>query len=129
MDCRCGDSSVNFLNGLGYNPVRVPRANLQPFYLLNRFGSALKVLGSLLDLFATSNTTKPVINLNTPAVDINGKQSNAIEVDFGQKLLAQLLEVLGAPSLGLNFAYKNATHVEFAYQHVLRDSIDMTQAT
>jgi hypothetical protein len=125
MECRCGDPAVSFLNSLGYNPVRLPRADLQPFTLLTRSGPALKVLGPLSDI-VTTNASPPSISLDKAAADINGQRSDGINIDFGLKVLAQLLEALGAPSLGLNFAYKNASKVEFSYENVLRDALTVT---
>jgi hypothetical protein len=120
----CKDPVLTYLNSSGYNVVRLPRAGIEPLDVLGRDGKSLEKLGSIAEVWTSSNPA-PQPGAPMPVAGLNGKTTADLDIGVGLKLLAGALSGLGAavglPTLGL--AYKDAKSVQFTIQNAASVSI------
>lgn len=112
----CRDKSLKILNDKGYNVVLVPRAGIEPLDILGRDDGAMEWLGRLGTLWQ-SPLSLPAPLPPQPAVDIEGKRTDSLEIGAGLSLLKGVLSVFNAGA-GLDAAYNHASELEFAYTNV-----------
>src|SRR5262249_9766038 len=113
----CTDKSLNYLNGLGYNVVRLPRKGIDPLDVLGREGKSIERLGRL-DQLWTSNKPVPPIGSPQPAAHINGQQTGEMSASIGLKLLSGMLKAIGAAVPEISFAYSKARTLQFTFGNV-----------
>ncbi len=118
----CKDISVKALNELGYNVVREPRVGIDPFSFLTRDHKNMTLLGSIEDVILNPKPL-PNVKKDQPAASISGTKTNKIDFNAGLNFLSKVLKFLGAGSLGIDAAYKNAHKIEFEYLDVHFDSV------
>ena len=120
----CKDPVLTYLNSSGYNVVRLPRAGIEPLDVLGRDGNSLEKLGSITEVWTSSNQA-PQPGPPMPVAGLNGKTTADLDIGVGLKLLAGTLTGLGAavglPALDL--AYKNAKSVQFTIRNAASVSI------
>lgn len=118
----CTDKSLTYLNGLGYNVVRLPRRGIDPLDVLGREGKSIERLGRL-DQLWTSKTTFPAIGAPQPATHINGQQTGEMSASIGLKLLSGVLKAIGATVPEISFAYNTARTLQFTFGNVTTRSV------
>jgi len=121
----CKDNSLTYLNGVGYNVIRLPREGIDPLQLLSHGGNALEILGPLSDL-VLSGPPAPLVTSDTPAANVNGKRTDKLELGLGLNFLDKILSAMGAPGASLKMAYSKAKSIEFEFENVSVDSVNIT---
>lgn len=119
----CKDPSVDTLNQLGYNVVRLPRENIRPLDVLAKSGASLETLGQLADFVVDTGLAPPAIKEDQIAADISGLCTSAFEFNTGIKLLEKLLSYFGVGGLSLDVAFSGAASLTIEYSDVRFDSI------
>jgi hypothetical protein len=113
----CTDKSLTYLNGQGYNVVRLPRKGIDPLDVLGRDGKSLERLGRL-DQLWTSKKPVPAIGMPQPAAHISGQSTSEMSASIGLKLLSGVLKAIGATIPEINFAYNAASSLQFTFGNV-----------
>ena len=117
----CKDPSITFLNRFGYNVVRLPRTGIEPMDLLGK-DKSMELLGKLSAVWK-STVAAPVPSVPQAAVDVQGKQSDQLELSIGLKILANALKGFGASVPSLDFAFKKARKIQFTFTNVTSTSV------
>jgi len=121
---RCHDPRLTYLNDLGYNVVRLPRQGINPLGVVGRDGHSLNYLGTLDQIWESSNAT-PVAGHPNPVAALNGAATSDIDLSIGLDILANALSgMFGSTAPSLKFAYKAAKSVQFKFTNVQASSID-----
>jgi hypothetical protein len=124
----CDDPFVTYLNSIGYNAVRLPRANVRPLQLLMKEGKDLTWLGDVADVFVPEAGTKsPNLEIDVPAGHFSGKRSGQLSLGIGISLLGSIIGALGGGKLGLDAAYKKAKYITFEFTDVFIDQVAPAQ--
>jgi hypothetical protein len=110
------DSSVTYLNKLGYNVVKLPRTGIEPLDVIGR-DQTMQWLGPI-DSIWTSTVAKPQPLPPKPATAVNGQRTDALDLSVGLNILASTLAAFGVTVPSLDVAYKSAHSVQFSYSNV-----------
>ncbi len=120
----CKDPRLTYLNDAGYNVVRLPRRGLVPLGVIGRDHSSKAWLGTL-DQIWQSDVPVPVPGEPDPVAGLAGEKTSDIKLSLGLDILANALNgMFGATAPSLDFAYKNARSVQFAFRDVRARRID-----
>ncbi len=119
----CKDPALTYLNRLGYNVVRLPRAGIAPMDVLGREDGRVERLGDL-DQIWSSTLPMPQPKPAEPASSINGKQTEDLKLSIGMRILEGILAGMGAAVPQLKFAYQHARSVQFTFAQVHLISVD-----
>ncbi len=122
----CKDPWKTYLNGLGFNVVRLPREGLNPLDLLGRQGGGTARVGTLDDIFDGSFELPPVRE-NQEAASFSGQQTEKLSLGLGLNLLGSIIGAMGGQSLGLKAEYKKAKKVTFMFEQVLTDTAEAAE--
>lgn len=119
------DAAIDFLRGLGYSVVSLPKADLKPGQTLLRTSKKeLTRLGDLATIVDAGSTQAPQVSADNIAPSgISGKQSSSVDLNIGLNILGNILKALSGTTLGVEAAFKNNKSLTFAYQNVLEDNI------
>lgn len=120
----CKDSSVDYLQRLGYNVVKHPREGIGPLDLVGRQGGGVENLGSLGDMLVSPPPTAPAVETDLAAAEINGQQSSSLDLSIGVNLLGSLIGAMGGGNLGVTTGYTNARKITFVFESVLTDRVE-----
>ncbi len=123
---KCGDRSVQTLNSKGYNVIKLPRAGIEPMDILGKDDQSTELLGPLADVWNTTVALPTAVT--SPAMDISGQQTNALDLSLGLKMLGNVLSAFGASTPSLESAYKNAKSLQFTYGQVTSTTVRPLQA-
>lgn len=115
------DPSITYLNNLGFNVVKLPRAGIEPMDVIGR-DETNQWLGPLRAVWK-STTEEPKPEPPRPAVEIAGKKTDSLNLGVGLKVLANALAAFGATVPSLDFAYKRARSIQFSYTDVTLTSV------
>lgn len=120
----CSDPSLNYLNGFGYNVIRLPRKGIEPLDVLGR-DQSLEKLGTLPDIVASPGAVPATQGPNQVA-DLNGKKTADLDIAIGLRMLANALSgmaaAVGLPSLKASF--NTAKSVQFTFTNVQAFTVD-----
>jgi hypothetical protein len=109
----CKDPALSYLNQYGYNVVKLPRAGIEPLDVLGR-DRVMERLGTISEVW-TSAKPAPSPGVPAPAANLDGKQTENLDLAFGLKILSNALAGLGSaiglPTLNAN--YKRARSIQF----------------
>ncbi|MDB5311352.1 MAG: hypothetical protein JWO38_5554 [Gemmataceae bacterium] len=124
----CNDPFVTYLNSIGFNAIRLPRANFKPLQILSKEGKDLTWLGDVSDVFVPGPDTRlPAVQANEPAGEFSGRRSGQLKVGLGVSLLGSIIGAMGGSKLGLDVAYKQANNITFEFSNVSIDSVAPAQ--
>lgn len=110
------DPSVTYLNRFGYNVIRLPRVGIEPLDVVGR-DDTTQWLGPLRSVW-TSSSAEPAPSAPRIAAQVVGQKTDAIDIGFGIKILANALAAFGATVPSVDFAFKQARKVQFSYTNV-----------
>jgi hypothetical protein len=122
---------IKSLKSVGYNPIRLPKADVKPLQILGKFGKDLDKLGELSTVMKTSeNIPLPQIKYDTQAANITGERSRDIKtadikVGIGLALLGGIISAMGGSNLGLAVKYQQSKTIAFEYNDVLEDKVEV----
>lgn len=119
------DPSITFLNKFGYNVIKLPRIGIEPMDIVGK-DKTTQWLGPISSVWSTTAAT-PAAVTNTAAL-VNGQKTDALDISFGIKVLANALAAFGATVPSLDVAYSRASSVSFAYTNVSSVSIAPLEA-
>lgn len=121
----CRESSLDFLRSLGYTAIHLPRERIAPLDLVGRLpGGRARLLGSLTALMVADGEVPPVTRDEVVA-EISGRHTDALDVGIGLRLLVRFLSALAPVTLALDAAFERARRIEFTYEDVRSDSVDL----
>lgn len=115
----CRDKALTYLNGFGYNVVRVPQEGLDPLALIGRHGDAVARLGGLHD-FVDSLRDEPVVEVGLRAAALEGKQTGKLSFDAGLSILEGFVSAMGG-RLGVSGGLVRSSSLQFSFPEVLID--------
>ena len=118
----CSDDSTNYLKGLGYNVVRLPREDIKPLQLLGVQNNQTLQLGGLDQLVLPATSPLPAITPDAKASAVNGQRSSELAAGFGLNVLAAIIGGLGGDA-SVKAEYKAANSITFEFADVTGDSI------
>jgi hypothetical protein len=123
----CTDPLLGALKQYGYNVVRLPRADIRPLQILARRKTDLETYGSLATTLDPAATGVPTIAENVAVANIAGKQvrTGAIGAKLGVSMLGGVVSAMGGSPVGMDASYEQASTVEFEFQDVTEDSIEI----
>jgi hypothetical protein len=115
----CKDSRLTFLNGVGYNVIRLPQEGINPLDAIGRDNKEKTnmPLGSISRIWKTDQPApKPDGPLD--ATDINGQRTDDLKLSVGLDILHSALSGMGVKSPRLDGAYEKARSVQFEFTNV-----------
>src|SRR5882724_47515 len=118
----CKDKYVAFLNELGFNVIRLPRTGIDPLLLIGRQNGVTTLLGDLSKLATGSTNALPAVTANLKATNVNGKETDALDVGLGVHLLGSFIGAMGG-KLGLKASYSAAKTLTFSFNDVTLDRV------
>jgi hypothetical protein len=121
----CSDPLVEKLREKGYNPVRLPRADIKPLQLLAKSGKDLSRLGPINSVLESS-TALPSVHADVTAANIEVRNSGFLRTGLGLSILGAFLKALGADGLELDAEFKNAHRLVLHFDDILEDRIDVS---
>lgn len=116
----CKDPALTYLNGLGYNVVRFPRADLQPLDVLGRQHGVITRLGRIIDLGMHGALALPTIRMGLRAPDIEAQRSSQMDASAGVAVMAPYLRALGGNG-GASAQFRRAKSLQLVFTDVLLD--------
>jgi hypothetical protein len=122
----CKDPSVTFLNKFGYNVIKLPRVGIEPMDVIGKDQST-EWLGKLSAVWKTQMAA-PVPRPPQPASDVQGQQSDKLELSIGLKILENAVAAFGASAPSLKFAYSKARKVQFTFGSVTSTVVEPLEA-
>jgi hypothetical protein len=120
------DQSITYLNALGYNVVKVPRAGIEPLDVIG-VDDVPQWLGPL-GLVWTSAVPLPVPGPPRPAVAVTGQRTDRLDLGFGLKILASALAAFGATVPSIDVAYRRARKIQFSFTNVTTTAVTPLEA-
>jgi len=122
----CRESSLDFLRALGYTPIQLPREHIYPLDLVGKLpgAGAARHLGPLPRLMLSTDPP-PQTRRDELVGQITGRRTDKLDVGLGLHLLAKLLTALGALAVSLKAGFERARQVEFSYEDVRSDSVEI----
>lgn len=124
----CKDPFVAYLKAVGYNTIRLPRANIRPLQLLARSGKELVWMGDATDVFVPgAGVQPPPIESDVPAANVSGQQTGEMSIGVGLSILGNVIGAMGGSKLGLDAAYSSAKSAVFEFTDVLSDSVSVAR--
>jgi hypothetical protein len=118
----CKDPALTFLNGLGYNVVKLPRVGVEPLDILGK-DQSVERLGRV-DKMWTSTQPLPPVTGPLDASSVAGQKTSEMKLSVGLKILSTALGAMGAAVPELTFAYSRARKVSFTFTDVKTFSVE-----
>jgi len=110
----CQDPVLIYLNGLGYNVVRLPRSGILPLEVLGRKGREKPgTLGQIGTIWKSDGPT-PAAAEDT-ATSVNGGITKSLKLSLGIKFLENILPALGIDAASARVTYKHASSLRFRF--------------
>ncbi|QMW01493.1 gasdermin [Spirosoma foliorum] len=118
----CKEKLVNYLEGIGYNLVRLPRTNIQNLDIIIKNENSYENLGSLSRVWSSSQTV-PQPKTDGTAANIQQKQTSLIDVSVGLKALEGIFSGMGFAVPELNLAFSNVKKMTIKFNNVTVSTI------
>jgi hypothetical protein len=113
------DPFLNLLKDIGFLPLRLPRADVQPLQLLNLDGNKFSLLGDLEEAMNAGAAKLPAIKKDiATAGQIEGTRSSTVKASLGLDILGNILGALTGTKLDVSAAFKNASTLTFEFGDV-----------
>lgn len=120
----CKDPRLTYLNDLGYNVVRLPRKGIVPLGVIGRDHKSRSWLGTLDQIWTTTEPVPAPGPPNTVA-GLNGQKSSDLKASIGLEILANALSgMFGATAPSVEAPYRNAKNLQFVFKDVQTVGID-----
>src|SRR5271157_2505813 len=123
----CDDPLLTALKDVGYNVVRLPRADIAPLQILARKRSNLDPLGSVDKLIVGVAAPRP--NLDEPITTVKGQvtRTSMLDANLGLGFLGSIIAGMSGKSIGLTAGYKNTASLTIEFLDGRRDSISIDE--
>lgn len=119
----CKEKLVNYLAGMGYNLVRLPRTGIDPLQVIVKEDSEYNNLGPLSKVWVSENKP-PVPNPDDTAANIQQKKTSLIDVSVGVKALDDIFSGMGFSVPSLNAAFSKVKKLKIGFNNVTVSKID-----
>lgn len=116
----CKDASLTYLNELGYNVVRYPRADILPLDILGRQRGTLTSLGRLPDLVLPGAGAPPALRSNVHAANLESRRSSKLDAKAAVSVLGPYLKALGGAAEA-SASFRRCKSLQFVFAGVLID--------
>jgi len=124
----CDNPLLVALKAVGYNAVRLPRADLRPLQVMTQAGRNLSRLGELSTVFiAGEGRLLPKVSADVPAAAVTVRRTGDLRLGVGLSILGSVLQAMGGSQPGLDALYRQARTVELEFQDVLCDSAEVAE--
>jgi hypothetical protein len=102
--------------------------DIAPLQLLVQRGRSLDRLGNVTTVFIPGPSAGvPPLRLNMPAANISGQRTGDLSIGVGLSILGSVLGAMGASTLGLDLAYKQAKTAAFEFGEVSEDTVEVAK--
>jgi hypothetical protein len=120
------DPFLNLLKGIGFLPLRLPRADVQPLQLLNVDGKTFSLLGDLDEAMTAGSAKLPPIKKDiATAGQIQGTRSSTVKASLGLDILGNILGALTGSKLDVSAGFQNATTLTFEFGDVTVSTVSV----
>ncbi len=119
------DPTLTYLKKYGYSVIRLPKDDITPSLLLAKEGKSLTRLGALTDLFKEGASPAPVVARDGQAANLDGGVTANLSVGLGVSVLGNFIKAMGGSNVGLEAQYQNAKAVEFKFDDIKSDTIEI----
>jgi len=120
------DPILNLLKGIGFLPLRLPRADVQPLQLLRLDGKRFSLLGNLDEAMNSGSAKLPAITQDiATAGQIQGTRSSTVKASLGVDILGNILGALTGTKLDVSDAFQNATTLTFEFGDVTVSTVSI----
>lgn len=122
----CKDPALSYLNSLGYNVIRHPRAAISPLYLMGRRGGVNEGLGPLPKLIKADAATarpRPRVSQKEASAGIEGKTTGQLAVGVGLGILKGFLKGIGV-EVDLDVHFSSSHKLQFSFGKVLVERVE-----
>lgn len=114
----CKDPALTYLNSLGYNVIRHPRAAIAPLYLIGRKDGVTEGLGPLAKLIrGGAERPKPRTSRKEPSAGIAGKTTGQLDLAVGLGILKGFLKGIGV-EVDVSVAFTGVHKLKFSFGEV-----------
>lgn len=120
------DPFLDLLKQVGFLPVRIPRADIEPLGLVSRSGKELNLLGDVAQALETGEAAKPhtVADIRTAAA-VQQTQTTQMTRGAGLSFLGNIIQSLSGKSCEIESAFKRAATIAMEFAGVSIDRIDV----
>lgn len=118
----CKEKLVNYLEGLGYNLVRLPRTGINPLDIILKDDKQYSNLGSLSKVWTSEEDVPKPLEDGT-AGNIDQKQTSLIDSSVGVKVLGDIFSGMGFSVPELNIAFAKSKKIIIKFNNVVVTSI------
>ena len=120
------DPLLNLLKDIGFLPLRLPRADVQPLQLLNLDGKKFSLLGDLNEAMSSGSATLPAIKKDiATAGQIQGTRSSTVKASLGLDILGNILGALTGTKLDVSAGFQNVTTLTFEFGDVMVSTVSV----
>ena len=120
------DPFLNLLKDIGFLPLRLPRADVQPLQLLNLEGNKFSLLGDLDEAMNSGAAKLPGIKKDiATAGQIQGTRSSAVKASLGLDILGNILGALTGTKLDVSAGFQNASTLTFEFGDVTVSTVSI----
>ncbi|HVP54334.1 MAG TPA: hypothetical protein VMU45_05000 [Candidatus Eisenbacteria bacterium] len=120
------DPLLNLLKDIGFLPLRLPRADVQPLQLLNLDGKKFSLLGDLDEAMNAGTATLPPIKKDiATAGQIQGTRSSTVKASLGVDILGNILGALTGTKLDVSAAFQKAATLTFEFGDVTVSTVSI----
>ena len=120
------DPFLNLLKDIGFLPLRLPRADVQPLQLLNTDGKKFSLLGDLTDAMSAGTAKLPAITVDIKtAGQIQGTRSSTVKASLGIDILGNILGALTGTKLDVSAGFKDASTLTFEFADVTVSTVSI----
>lgn len=120
------DPFLNLLKDIGFLPLRLPRADVQPLQLLNVDGKTFSLLGDLDEAMNAGSAKLPAIKKDiATAGQIQGTRSSTVKASLGLDILGNILGALTGSKLDVSAGFQNASTLTFEFGDVTVSTVSV----
>jgi len=120
------DPFLNLLKDIGFLPLRLPRADVEPLQLLNVDGNKLSLLGGLDEAMNSGTAKLPGITKDiATAGQIQGTRSSTVKASLGIDILGNILGALTGTKLDVSAGFQNASTLTFEFADVTVSTVSI----
>ncbi|MGA9564636.1 MAG: hypothetical protein WBS19_03845 [Candidatus Korobacteraceae bacterium] len=120
------DPFLNLLQGIGYLPLKLPRADVAPLQLLSLSGKKFSLLGDLDDAMTSGTAKLPAVKKDiATAGQIQGTRSSTVKLSLGLDILGNILGALAGTKLDVSAGFQNASTLTFEFGDVTVSTVSI----
>ena len=120
------DPFLNLLKDIGFLPLRLPRADVQPLQLLSLDGKKFSLLGDLDEAMNSGAAKLPAIKKDiATAGQIQGTRSSTVKASLGLDILGNILGALTGTKLDVSTGFQSASTLTFEFGNVTVNTVSV----